>query len=36
MEGRVLRARPEETVISFLFMDTESFSHLNRILQFNA
>ncbi|MFA5182778.1 MAG: PilZ domain-containing protein [Syntrophales bacterium] len=36
LEGRILRASPEETVISFLSMDTESFFHLKKILQFNA
>ncbi|MFA6412506.1 MAG: PilZ domain-containing protein [Syntrophales bacterium] len=36
LEGRILRAGPEETVISFLSIDTESFFHLKRLLQFNA
>jgi hypothetical protein len=36
LEGRILRAGPEETVISFLSMDTESFFHLKKVLQFNA
>lgn len=36
LEGRILRAGPEEAVISFLSMETESFFHLKKVLQFNA
>ncbi len=36
IEGKILRSEGEETIVSFLVMDEESFYHLKRLLQFNA
>lgn len=36
IEGKILRSQGEETIVSFLVMDEESFYHLKRLLQFNA
>ena len=36
IDAKILRAGKEETAISFVAMDEESFAHLKRIVQYNA
>jgi hypothetical protein len=36
IDGKILRIGQQETVISFISMDEESFFHLKKLIQYNA
>jgi hypothetical protein len=36
IQGKMLRADDKEAIISFLFMDEDTFYHLKRLLQYNT
>jgi hypothetical protein len=36
IQGKILRVGDKETIISFLYMDEDTFYHLKRLLQYNA
>ena len=36
IQGKILRAGPDETAIAFMSMDEETFAHLKKLVQYNA